>query len=90
MATCFCTQQLRVTYANKRDGMKWFKRIVGILLSLQSISFVSHVINDVNLYLLDGNSHALGRSIFMSSIGLAFLVSGIMLFRSTLKKKKLL
>jgi len=70
--------------------MKWFKRIVGVLLSLQSISFISYIINDVNLYLLDGNSHALGRSIFMSSIGLAFLVSGIMLFRSTLKKKKLL
>jgi len=67
--------------------MKWFKRIVGIVLSLQSISFVSHVINDVNIYLLNGNSHALGRSIFMSSIGLAFLVSGIMLFQSTLKKK---
>ncbi len=68
--------------------MKWFKRIVGILLSLQSISFVSHVINDVNLYLLDGNSHALGRAIFMSAIGLAFLVGGIMLFRSTLKNKE--
>ena len=67
--------------------MKWFKRIVGILLSLQSIGFVSHVIQNVNMY-LDGYNNVLGKAIFMGFIGLAFLIGGIMLFKSTLNKEE--
>ena len=64
--------------------MKWVKRILGVLISLQCIGLYSAMVRNISMH-FDGWHNALGKGIFMGVVGTLFLVGGGFLIKSSFK-----